>query len=479
MTLGVWLAFIAFVIVMLWADLVLVNQRGSLRRAIVWTGVCVGSAIAFTALVYQMYDERWLGVGKDIGQPLQPADAAMLYLTSWGVGYTLSFETVFAIAMIFRFYAVPAASQARVLFWGILIALVLRGGMIAGGTALVREVLWAGPVFGVILLLATFRMFITGDELPNPERGWVAKLIRRHIHVSPEFHGGRFIAVSEGRIVGTPLLLALAVIAAADIAVAVYSIPAVLGVTTDPFLIFTAGAFSLMGLRSMYSSLAVVIDKFRYLKTSLVFILGFISAKLLLRHWFHFTPTTTMIVVASIICVGLIPSAFASADERRMRRAPVDDLAAAAEAAWRRGRRMVILVVGLTLIFIIAPLTGVIPGPGGIPIAVAGLALLATEFVWARKLLGSLKSRAEAIAESAQHVVGDRPRPWLITPIWLTFGVGIGYLMWSYPHLRLWIGLGAAGPALAIGYWTLGTIKRNSELKKAAAAQKETRSAEG
>jgi tellurite resistance protein TerC len=240
---------------------------------------------------------------------------------------------------------------------------------------------------------------------------------------------------------------------------AVDSIPAIFAITHDPFLVFTSNVFAILGLRSLYFALAAVIDKFRYVKPSLVFVLAFVGLKMMLGHWIEVPTSVSLGVIGGILCIGLIASAFASRRARLQRQAPFDDLAQAAELAWKRARRVVILVVGLTIVFVVAPLTGLIPGPGGSLVAIAGLALLATEFVWARNLLVGLRRRALAIAARADVAMG-KPRPWLIPIVVLAFGGTVAAAIRYEPQWATWIALVSIGPGIAIAYWAAVTIRR-------------------
>jgi tellurite resistance protein TerC len=167
------------------------------------------------------------------------------------------------------------------------------------------------------------------------------------------------------------------------------SIPAIFGITTDSFLVFSSNCFAILGLRSIYFALAALIRRFRYLKVSMVFILGFIGIKMIADPWYHISPTSSLITIAALLTVGIVASLVAGQKERSPEERPIDDLTLAAEETWRRSRKIVILILGVTIVFIVAPLVGVLPGPGGIFVAIGGLALLASEFVWARKLLCS------------------------------------------------------------------------------------------
>lgn len=478
MTIFLWGGFLVFVLLMLAADLGIINRRSrvvGVRQAVIWTCVCIALALAFNVLVYFIYEYHWMGAdlpGASLLGPGPPRpegrDAAQQFFAGWLVEYSLSLDNIFVMAIIFRYFRVPAEQQHRVLFWGILGALIMRGAMIAAGTALIRAFSWTQYIFGAFLIITAVRMLFAGDEHPDPDRSWVVRTARKIIPVAPTGgEGTRFFTRVDGRLMATPLFIVLLTIEATDVVFAVDSIPAILGITQEPFIVFTSNVFAILGLRSLYSALAAIIDKFRYLKTSLVFVLGFVGLKMVVPPLHHLSTTISLTTIALILCVGLVASAVASRRERLHRQAPIDDLAEAAELAWRRSRKIVILVLGLTLVLIIAPVVGLLPGPGGIAVAVGGLALLATEFVWARNLLKGLKAKAQGLAEVA---VGKRPRLWLIPVVFAALGLVIGVVILVRPQWTRLVLLASIGPTLAVLFWAYVAVKRWRDLKRAAAA---------
>jgi TerC family integral membrane protein len=464
MTLWLWVGFVAFILLMLWLDLAVINRRAHVvraREAIAWTGVCVALALAFNVLVYFMYQHHCLGIGGEPGEGLSGREAAEQFFAGWLIEYSLSLDNILVMAVIFRHFRVPAQHQHRLLFWGVLGALVMRGAMILAGAALISRFWWTEYVFGGILLWTAIRMFLAGDQDPEPERGWVLRAARRVLPISASFCGERFVVTENGRRLFTPLFLVLLVVETTDVIFAVDSIPAVFGITRDPFLVFTSNVFAILGLRSLYFALAAMIGYFRHVKTSLVLVLGFVGVKMILGHAYPITTGVSLAVVGGLLGLGLAASLLLPAAPDSWRQAPIEDLALAAEAAWTRARRVVILVIGLTIIFIFAPLTAPIPGPGGFAVALAGLALLATEFVWARRLLQQLKAQAAALAQRAESaLVGERPRLWPVPVVLLLFAGLIAALIWWEPKWTVLILMGAAGPAIAVGYWSATTVIR-------------------
>ena len=463
MTSLLWAGFLAFILLMLFLDLCVLNRRAHVvrvREAIAWTCVCIVLALAFNVLVYFLYENHWLGVGLGQDPPLEGREAAQQFFAGWLIEYSLSLDNIFVIALIFQYFRVPETFQHRVLFWGILGALVMRGGMILAGAALIRYFSWTEYLFGAVLLYSAYKMLMSGGSDPEPERGWVVRSARRIFRISPAYEGEKFFTRVDSRFAITPLFLVLLVVETTDVIFAVDSIPAIFAITQDPFIVFTSNVFAILGLRSLYFALAAIIDKFRYLKTSLVVVLAFVGVKMLIGDLYHIPTAASLITIVAILSVGLVASAFASRRERLRRSPPIVDIADAADIAWRRARRIVILVLGLTIVFIIAPLVGLIPGPAGIPVALAGLALLATEFIWARKLLNQLKSRAQALAAKADAAIGSNPKLWPVPLVLLAFALAVAGLLWWGRHHWSLIAMGAAGPTIAICYWATVTVRR-------------------
>jgi tellurite resistance protein TerC len=269
----------------------------SSREAGVWTAVWMTVSLLFTIVVYFAYENHWLGVGLDVpvlGSPgqteaLTGREAVGQYLAGYIVELSLAVDNLFVIALVFSSFAVPAKYQHRVLFWGILGALVMRGTMIAIGAVLIERFSWITYIFGGFLLLTALKMAFTSHETSHPDRNILVRLVRRFFPVTSTYDGAHFfvkITTPDGliRTAATPMLLALAVVEFTDLIFAVDSIPAIFAITADPFLVITSNVFAILGLRSMYFLLANLLGKFRFLKAALVLILMFVGVKLLLVH---------------------------------------------------------------------------------------------------------------------------------------------------------------------------------------------------
>jgi tellurite resistance protein TerC len=396
----VWAGFLGFVLGLLALDLGIFHREVRAIRsgeALAWAGFYVSLALAFNVLVYFLYENNWLGVGVTVGHPLDGKTAALQFLTGYLLEQSLSLDNVFVIALIFSYFRIPLAYQHRVLFWGILGALVMRGIMIALGSALIARFDWVVYVFGGILILTAARMLISGEEEPEPEKNWLIRLARRVYPVAPDLHGERFFVDVAGRRAATPLFLVLLMVESSDVLFAVDSIPAIFAVTQDPFLVFTSNVFAILGLRNLYFAIAPLLGKFKYLKTALVFILAFVGVKMLLSHTMPIPTLWSLSMIIGILAVGVLASAFAAGREVAPLVSPVAaDVATLTRVTLQTGRKIIALVVGSTLL-VLGALAVVLPGPSLLVIPL-GLAILAIELVWARRLLSRLRTEVRSVA---------------------------------------------------------------------------------
>lgn len=316
MTIWLWIGFVVFVLVMLALDLGVLNRKAHViapREALVWSGVCVSLALLFTVAVYFIYENHWFGIGVDgagpnAPPPLSGKDAAMQFLTGWVIEYSLSLDNIFVIALIFTYFAVPRLYQHRVLFWGILGALVMRGVMIALGAALIHRFHWIIYVFGALLIFTAIKMLRSQDEQIEPENNPLVKIARKLYPVTNEFHEEKFFVKEGGKTAITPLFLVLLVVESTDVLFAVDSIPAIFAVTKEPFLVFTSNVFAILGLRSLYFLLASMLDKFRYLKISLVFILAYVGVKMLVSEHYPIPTSFTLMLIGAVMGMGVVAS---------------------------------------------------------------------------------------------------------------------------------------------------------------------------
>ncbi|MBI1390876.1 MAG: TerC/Alx family metal homeostasis membrane protein [bacterium] len=314
MTIYLWLGFLLLIFAFLALDLGVFNRKAhviSIREALLWTAFWVAISLLFNVAIFFMYKHHLLGIGEVVGHPLSGGDAALQFFTGYVLEKSLSLDNIFVIAMIFAYFQVPASQQHRVLFWGILGALVLRGAMIALGAALIHRFEWVTYIFGGLLIVTALKMMFTDDEQIDLEHNFAVRLARRFYPVSSKFEGAHFFTRLNGRRAMTPLLLALIVVESSDVLFAIDSIPAIFAVTRDPFLVFTSNVFAILGLRSLYFALAGVIEKFRYLKASLMFVLLFVGVKMILEPFVNLSALFSLGVIVSILATGATASIIA------------------------------------------------------------------------------------------------------------------------------------------------------------------------
>ncbi len=324
---AVWLGFILLVVILLALDLGVFNRRAhviSTREAFKWTTLWVSVSLLFSLFVYFAYDRAWFGIGEEVGHPARGIDAALTFLTGYIVELSLSMDNIFVIAVIFSYFSIPKQYQHRVLFWGILGAVVFRGIFIAAGTYLVSHFDLVLYVFGAILLWTAYKMLKSGAEGEvHPEDNLVLRGFRKILPVTRLIRGQEFFIRRNRRIVAmTPMFVALVVVETTDIMFAFDSIPAIFAITTDPFLVFTSNIFAILGLRSMYFVLASLLDKFEYLKYSLAAILGFVGLKMVLLHPLHveLEEWVSLTVILVLLTVGIVVSLIMGRKEKRERK---------------------------------------------------------------------------------------------------------------------------------------------------------------
>jgi len=299
-----WALFAALIVTMLVLDLGVFHRRAhevSVKEALLWSAVWVSLALAFGAAIHHVY-----------GPP-----AALAYLTGYLIEKSLSVDNLFVIVTIFSYFGVPSRYQHRVLFWGILGALVMRGAFIALGTMLIAAVHWVIYVFGALLAITGVRMALREETPFDGERNVVVRLVRRVFPVSSEYQGQRFIARVDARWVITPLLLALVMVEVTDLLFALDSIPAIFAVTTDPFLVYTSNIFAILGLRSLYFALAGAVTRLRLLKFGLAAILVFVGVKMLLSEIVAIPIGLSLGVVGGILLATVIASLVATRRDAR------------------------------------------------------------------------------------------------------------------------------------------------------------------
>jgi tellurite resistance protein TerC len=298
-----WVGFNGFVVAMLVLDLGVFHRKAHAVRmpeAIAWSCVWVGLALLFNLGIYL----GWFGPFDEA----QRGQAALEFLTGYVVELSLSVDNVFVFALLFTYFHVPPNYRHRVLFWGILGAVVMRAGMIILGIGLLNRFHWIMYVFGFILLASGVKMWLAKNEQIDPERNPVLKLVRRLFPVSTGDHGQKFFVREHGRLAVTPLFIVLVFIEWSDLVFAIDSIPAVLAVTKDPFIAYTSNVMAILGLRSFYFALAGVMEKFHHLHYGLSAILVFVGAKMLLIDLYHVPTFISLAVISTILVASVIAS---------------------------------------------------------------------------------------------------------------------------------------------------------------------------
>jgi tellurite resistance protein TerC len=292
---GLWLGFTAFVIAMLALDLGVFHRKAhvvGIREALVWSTVWVTLALIFNVGVWKLFG----------------ADRGIEFLTGYLIEKSLSIDNVFVFVVIFSALGVPAMYQHRVLFWGILSALVMRAIMIFAGTALLAKFHWLIYLFGAFLVVTGIKLFLQRNQEANPSESRAIGLVKKLIPSTNAYDGERFFTIENGRRVATPLFMALVLVEVTDVIFAVDSIPAIFAVTSDPFIVFTSNVFAILGLRSLFFLLAGVVDEFRYLKVGLAAVLVFVGAKMALIDVYKVPALVSLAVVASILATSVVVS---------------------------------------------------------------------------------------------------------------------------------------------------------------------------
>jgi tellurite resistance protein TerC len=297
-----WAGFILVVIALLAIDLGVFHRQAhavSAKEAAIWTLVWISLALLFNGAIYLFWD--WMMPGSASSN----SEAALEFLTGYLIEYSLSVDNIFVFVLIFSYFAVPAAYQHRVLFWGILGAIVMRATLILVGAALIERFHWIVYVFGAFLIFTGIRLAFQKDEAIHPDDNPLIKLVRRIIPVATDYEGRHFFIRRAGALMATPLFLVLLLVESTDLVFALDSIPAIFAVTTDPFIVFTSNICAILGLRSLYFLLAGAMDKFHYLKLGLAAILSFVGLKMVLSDIYHIPITLSLFVIVALLGIAI------------------------------------------------------------------------------------------------------------------------------------------------------------------------------
>ena len=300
-----WVGFNLFVLAILALDLGVFHRKShavSGKEALTWSLVWISLSLVFNVIIYFFWD-RMMPQSSYTNM-----EAALAFFTGYLIEKSLSVDNIFVFILIFSFFGVPAAYQHRVLFWGILGALLMRGALIAVGAALLEQFHWIIYLFGAFLIFTGIRMARHQEEEIHPDQNPVVKFFRKIMPVTENFEKDKFFIRRAGKIAATPLFLILLIVESTDLVFAVDSIPAIFAVTREPFIVYTSNVFAILGLRALYFLLANVMDKFQYLKLGLSAVLTFIGIKMVIVDLYHIPVGLSLAIVASILTIAVLAS---------------------------------------------------------------------------------------------------------------------------------------------------------------------------
>jgi tellurite resistance protein TerC len=375
-----WIAFNLFVLGMLALDLGIFHRKAhavSIKEASIWSAVWIFLALVFNLGIYFVWGQ----------------EKALEFLTGYVIEKSLSVDNLFVFLMIFQYFATPAIYQHRILFWGIVGALVMRAIFIATGAALLENFHWMIYVFGAFLMVTGIKMLLQGDEKLEPDKNPVVRLFQRWVPITNEYQGQRFFVRREGKIHATLLMLVLIVVETTDVIFAVDSIPAIFAITTDPFIVYTSNVFAILGLRALYFMLAGVMQMFVYLKVGLSFVLCFVGAKMLVVDFYKIPIGISLGVVAGILILSVAVSVLVRWKEEGVLFSRLGLEKFSAQNPRHRPDRIAYARVGVLILFVavvlgVAKWDSVVTGPSGDD-AIAAIRVVQRELVEAQWVYGT------------------------------------------------------------------------------------------
>lgn len=302
--LWIWSSFVVFVLLMLALDLGVFHKKShevGFKESIIWSCVWIAMALVFNGLIYY-----WRG----------PEDA-MLFFTGYVIEKSLSVDNLFVFLLIFTFFKIPGKYQHKILFYGILGALIMRAVFIGAGIAVIQKFSWVMYLFGALLVYSGIKMIRPESEDHDLEKSWVITWTKKIFPTSHEFHDDKFFVRMNGKLHITPLFITLIFVEFSDVVFAIDSIPAIIGITTDPFLVFTSNVFAILGLRALYFALKGFADMFHYLKFGLAFILIFIGVKMLIAQYYHMPIAITMSVIFGVLTLSVLVSVWSNRKKKK------------------------------------------------------------------------------------------------------------------------------------------------------------------
>lgn len=313
----VWTVFIAIVVIVLILDLGVFNRKPNeikTKEAAIWTSIWVTCAILFSGIIYLSFDNGWI----ENPTNLTSTSAVLKYITGYLIELSLSVDNIFIIALIFSSFKIPKKYQHEVLFYGVLGAIVFRAIMIIFGVVLITKFSWMIYVFGVFLIITALKMLFSRDQEKDPQDFIIYKWIRKVYPVTRKVYNDRFLIKKGGIRFATPLFVTLIIIELTDIFFAMDSIPAILAITTDPFIVFSSNILAVMGLRSMFFLVVGMLDKFKYINYSLVVILAFVGIKMLLSHQVDIPEWLSLGVIVVSLAGGIIISKLVTTEVKQL-----------------------------------------------------------------------------------------------------------------------------------------------------------------
>lgn len=508
MNLWLWAILFCVIAVLAVVEFALLARRPRViapAEALAGTGLWIVAAAIFARLIFIVYQNNWFGIETFLSPPMNKVDldgttALVQFFTVYVAEIALSLDNIAVLALLLVFYNVPQAMVARVLFWAVTVSLVVRFALIAALGPVSLAVDWVHYVFAVLLLAAVVRtLFLPdADDAQRVGKGLIPRLVGRVVHVAPEPDGMRLTtriadpASGKLRWALTPLTAVVGIVAIADFTYSADFLPAAYTITKDPFIAFAGNAFALLTLRSLYFTIAPFMGRFRFLKLSLVFIMLYIAFNTLFYHQSRRPAEVTLGVVCGVLVAGVlasvlvnkrrgparapllgalldpahpVPSGQSSAADAQydFRPAPIDDIAEAAAATKRNFRKVCILIAGTAVIvfgIIIAPL----PGPGPTILVPIGIAILATEFIWAKRLLDQLKEQGDRLARASDRISRNIPvwAAWLSVFLWPCTWGGLWWLLSSHDHKKLAavVLATACGTSFPFGIWAWRKLRK-------------------
>jgi tellurite resistance protein TerC len=474
MTFTFWFIFLLFIGVLVALDLGLLTRRPRPVTALEATAsvaLWILAAAAVGVGVAWVQSRDWFGIAGTHGVAVDETAAGaefatvlMRYLAAYVTELSLSLDNIAVIALIFAHFHVKSDVRARLLFWTTLVCLLVRAGLIAIGGWL-TEFEWSKYLFAALLVLAMLRLLITPDRRAELEQRRLIRAAER-IPVGAASVGHKLLARVDGQLRGTPLLPVLLAAIATDVWLAMDSVPAAFAVVQDPLLALTANAMAILALRSIYFALQGALGRLRFVKLAVTVILAGLAVKVLVGDYGLAASIGTLVGVVSVMALGVVASLVLtrrSIDDASPRPTPLEDVADAVVITQRNLRKVIVLIIG-TAVLLLAMALGPLPGPGFILLAPLGLAILATEFLWARRLMGQLKSQTQAIRHRADLIASRTPL-WLVLLVAILFGFGT-YLVAIRGPWDAWIVLvSSLGGWLAIGWWAwraAGIVRQTS-----------------